>query len=619
MFVQLLSLIFAIFGLGFLVFIHELGHYIMARKEGMKVEAFSIGFGPPIFSWMRKDVLWQVCWLPFGGYVKIAGMQKEGSREAYEISEGFFSKKPMQRIRVSLMGPLVNIAFAMLIFVILWMSGGTRKSFSDFTHHVGWVNSKSMLYERGIRPGDRVDSYNGKPFSGKKDLVIASVMKDASARISGVKVDESSNAERVFDYTLSKNDLSSGFLFIPASYCFFNAAVEGAPILSSGIQKNDRILWADGETIYSLPQLQNLINSSSAFLTVQRGSEILQVKIPRVRLGDLRLTPVQKAEFDDWQHEAELKGKLSEVTFIPYLLSPKGDVEVKLSFFDGDDAKFPQLEEGDRILALDGRRVANSYDLLQMLQSRRVLMIVQRDPALLTPISWKDADLEFERTLDRADLHDLVSQIGVSDAPTHAGNLVLLSAVEPRPSSDFSSPSSEKEMMKIRKKLETIQDPQKRQESLRILEKERGRLVLGMDVRDREVRYNPGPLQQFSDMVKEMGFMLKNLFTGHLHAKDVSGPVGIIQVFQAGMSQGGVKEALFWMAMISLNLGFVNLLPIPVLDGGHIMFSLYEAVTKRRLSSKVMERMMIPFVGLLIFLLIYITYQDIIRLISRFF
>jgi regulator of sigma E protease len=85
------------------------------------------------------------------------------------------------------------------------------------------------------------------------------------------------------------------------------------------------------------------------------------------------------------------------------------------------------------------------------------------------------------------------------------------------------------------------------------------------------------------------------------------------------MSQGGVKEALFWMAMISLNLGFVNLLPIPVLDGGHIMFSLYEVVTKRRLSSKVMERMMIPFVGLLIFLLIYITYQDIIRLISRFF
>jgi len=58
----------AILGLGVLVFIHELGHYIVARREGMRVEAFSIGFGKPIFTWMRDGVKWMICILPFGGY-----------------------------------------------------------------------------------------------------------------------------------------------------------------------------------------------------------------------------------------------------------------------------------------------------------------------------------------------------------------------------------------------------------------------------------------------------------------------------------------------------------------------------------------------------------------------
>ncbi len=63
------NIIFAILGLGFLVFIHELGHYIVARRKGMKVEAFSIGFGKAIYSWKFQDVNWQIGILTFGGYV----------------------------------------------------------------------------------------------------------------------------------------------------------------------------------------------------------------------------------------------------------------------------------------------------------------------------------------------------------------------------------------------------------------------------------------------------------------------------------------------------------------------------------------------------------------------
>ena len=121
---QIFYIILAILGLGFLVFIHELGHFWMARRQGMKVEVFSIGFGRPIYSWMQNGVRWQVGWLPFGGYVRIAGMQREGSREPHEIAEGFYSKPPLQRIAVAAMGPLVNIFFALIAFIILNMAGG---------------------------------------------------------------------------------------------------------------------------------------------------------------------------------------------------------------------------------------------------------------------------------------------------------------------------------------------------------------------------------------------------------------------------------------------------------------------------------------------------------------
>ena len=71
---------------------------------------------------------------------------------------------------------------------------------------------------------------------------------------------------------------------------------------------------------------------------------------------------------------------------------------------------------------------------------------------------------------------------------------------------------------------------------------------------------------------------------------------------------------MFWMALISLNLALVNLLPIPVLDGGHVLMAIIEGVTRRRLSPKLVERIVIPFVGLILAFLAYVTYHDFSRL-----
>ena len=624
---SLLYVLLAILGLGFLVFIHELGHYWVARREGMRVEAFSIGFGKPLYTWVHQGVKWMICVLPFGGYVRIAGMQQEGSREPSEIPDGFYGKRPWQRIKVAVAGPLVNIAFSILVFGLLWVMGGRDKSFSEFTSRIGWVDPQSQLFQLGVRPGDIIQRYDGKPFHGFKDLLTASIMDGQSLRIEGLKVNEETGEKTPFDYTLkpyenpnsTKVKLNTIGVFAPAAYLI----MEGSSP-TSGIESGDRIIWADGEKVFSIQQLSTLANESTAFLTVRRGKDVIHTKVPRVHLDDLRMTSYERAEIGDWQYEAALKGKLQDLTFIPYNLSPNAVVEGDLPFLDPQTQKsvrFSPLQEGDQILAIDGIPITASYQLLQQIQTRRVLLIVERNPASIQKTLWTQSDAQFD-DFNQKELNQLTAQIGQNGAISQSGDLYLLQPIIPKPKMELSLPLEQQkavsqELAAVKKQIESISDPAKRSVAMKQFELHQKRLVLGLPLRDRQVVYNPNPIEQFQSVLVDTWRTLSGLFSGYLNPKYMSGPVGIVQVVHQSWMVG-CKEALFWMAVISLNLGIVNLLPIPVLDGGHIAFSLLEAIRKRPLRAKTMERLIIPFVGLLIVFFLYITYQDIARLFSKF-
>jgi regulator of sigma E protease len=640
--VSILYALFAIIGLGFLIFIHELGHYIVARRQGMKVEAFSIGFGKPIYVWERDGVRWQLCMLPFGGYVRIAGMQKEGSREPYEIHDGFYGKRPWQRIQVALAGPLVNIAFALLAFTALWVLGGRVKPFADFTQRIGWIDPHSALYEKGVRPGDQITEYAGRPFQGFRDLLIASVMKDDSAGIQGYKIDYFTGKKTAYDYRLQTYDDPRSYrdpirtigVLSPARYLIYQGHLpEGSPMATSGIQARDRILWADGDLVFSSQQLSTLVNESTALLTVQRGDAIFLTKVPRVHIDELSLSAGEKGEIDDWRHEAGLKGRLQDLAFIPYNFSFDCRITERIDFIDESDqerafetcqrcAYFNPLNEGDQILAVNGVPVANSYELFHELQTRRSLLIVQRDPSLSQPISWRQADASFE-TFNPADLQAIAASIGTVKPVVSSGNLHMLNPVVPKPLLEFDLTPEQRatvgqELAQTRKEIEAIKDPAKREAALQFLESSHRRLMLGLPMQDREVVYNPNPAELFVQVVRDTGRTLVGLFSGSLSPKYVSGPVGIVHVVQQSWMMGA-KEALFWMGVISLNLGLVNLLPIPVLDGGHICFSILEMFTKRPIKAKTMERLILPFIGLLIVFFLFVTYQDVARLFGKLF
>lgn len=636
--------ILAILGLGFLVFIHELGHYFIARRRGMRVEAFAIGFGKPIFTWKHDGVEWRLCILPFGGYVKIAGMQREGSREPYEIADGFYGKRPWPRIQVALAGPLVNIAFSLICFSILWSIGGRTKPFADYTHRIGWVDPKSELFTQGIRPGDLIQTYDGKPFHGFKDLLIAGIMGSKEIEITGTKIDYRTGQRIPFDLTLptyempqsGRDRINTIGVLSPATYLIYNddrRLLPGSPMEGSGLFLKDRIVWVDGEVAFSVPQITSLINESTAFLTVRRGTQIFQTKAPRVQIEDLKLSLPERGEIDDWQHEAKIQKKLSDLYFIPYTLSPDCKVESRIGFIDESDqvkafqkcqrcAYFTTLEEDDQILAVDGKPVSTSYELLSALQTRHVLVIVERSPQSIALPQWNRADARFD-DFSPKDLNAIISSVGTDSPTEHSGNLVLLKPVIPRSFSEFPFTPEQKKMLEqheasYQKYLSSIKDPEKRREAAHQWEKQQQRAILGVQLSDQQVVYNPSPFHQFNGVFEDTWRAMSGLVSGGLNPKYLSGPVGIIHIVHNSWMIGA-KEALYWLAVISLNLGLLNLMPIPVLDGGHILFSLWEAVTKKRIRSKTMERLIIPFVGLLIAFFIYVTYQDLARLFSHIF
>ena len=173
----LLNLIACIVTLSPLIFIHEFGHYLVARWNGVKVESFSIGFGPQLFGWTDNNgTRWKISLLLFGGYVKMFGDEDAAStpdRKALkklsekEKSKMFQFKKPWQRICIAAAGPISNYLFSFLIFLGLFIYPGEQ----IFFPYVGQIAPNSNALKAGIHEGDKILSVQGKPIKTFTNLL----------------------------------------------------------------------------------------------------------------------------------------------------------------------------------------------------------------------------------------------------------------------------------------------------------------------------------------------------------------------------------------------------------------------------------------------------------------
>jgi regulator of sigma E protease len=158
--------------LGVLVFVHELGHYLAARWRGVRVEAFSIGFGHAIASWTDKSgTVWKLAWLPLGGYVKLHGQERpqdvaEEVRALWIPGQTFHDKSVLSRAIVVAAGPIANFVLAMVLFAGLFMTLGTPITLPV----VGAVLPDSAAARAGLMVNDRIVSIGGEPIRTFEDL-----------------------------------------------------------------------------------------------------------------------------------------------------------------------------------------------------------------------------------------------------------------------------------------------------------------------------------------------------------------------------------------------------------------------------------------------------------------
>lgn len=152
--------------LGILIFVHELGHFLVAKRSGVTVLRFSLGFGPKLFAVTRGSTEYCLSLIPLGGYVKMLGEDTEEELSPSELAGAFSEQSVMKRLAIVLAGPLSNFVLAIVIFTFLFAFSGIH----ELAPEIGSVNAGSPAEQAGLQAGDRVVSINGQPIATWEDL-----------------------------------------------------------------------------------------------------------------------------------------------------------------------------------------------------------------------------------------------------------------------------------------------------------------------------------------------------------------------------------------------------------------------------------------------------------------
>lgn len=166
---NVLMFILGLLALSFLVTIHELGHFLVAKWNNVKVNTFSIGFGKKLLRFRKGETEYCISAIPFGGYVAMSGENPDSIEEGEAPSDrDFVGKSVGARAAIAFAGPFVNIVFAFILLIILYMVGVQEPSTKDLI--VGFVAKDSPALQAGIQPGDTITAMNGKPTQGWDDF-----------------------------------------------------------------------------------------------------------------------------------------------------------------------------------------------------------------------------------------------------------------------------------------------------------------------------------------------------------------------------------------------------------------------------------------------------------------
>lgn len=274
------------FVLGVLVFVHELGHFLMARWHGVRVLTFSLGFGPKIFTVKRGDTEYALSAVPLGGYVKMAGENPEDQRTG--SPDEFLSKTKWQRFQILIMGPAMNVALAVLLLWVVLLQGAEVPSYEDKPVVIGVVTPDSPAARVGLRPGDQILRVDGDETATWEDFFMAIGTKPN--RDVQLTVVRDGREERVTVRPTARTRFEIGDIgVLPDVYPIVPALVAGDPADLAGMKAGDTILSINGQRVVDSRQVQEIIAQNAGkpmAVRVRRGGEELTLTVTPKKVGD---------------------------------------------------------------------------------------------------------------------------------------------------------------------------------------------------------------------------------------------------------------------------------------------------------------------------------------------
>lgn len=292
------TLLAFLFVLGVLVFVHELGHFLMARRLGVRVLTFSLGFGPKLLKARRGDTEYCVSAIPLGGYVKMAGEHGEENRSG--APDEFMSKSKWERFLVLVMGPAMNLVLAVIVMWFVLYQGAEEPAYEIEPPVVGSVAEDSPAARAGIAVGERIVSVAGRAVD-TWDALFLEVLPRAEREIP-VVVRDAGGRERTLQVTpdaqtrFEMGDLGVG----PAVHPQIVQIMPDEPADRAGLRVRDVIEAVDGEPVDRAGLIAR-INASPDVpltLTVRRGGEALDVRVTPALRGDVGLTGMSIAPYE---------------------------------------------------------------------------------------------------------------------------------------------------------------------------------------------------------------------------------------------------------------------------------------------------------------------------------
>ncbi len=295
---MLTSLVAFVFVLGVLVFVHELGHYMMARRLGVRVLTFSIGFGPKLLTVRRGDTDYCVSAIPLGGYVKMAGENPDETRAGKD--DEFLSKSKWARFQILVMGPIMNIVLALVVMAVVLYQGAEVPAYEEQPPVVGSVAEGLPAEASGILPGDLIVSIGGKAVPTWEDLFLA-VMPRAERELEVVlRRDGRSITMRVTPEAQTRFGIGD-LGVLPVMHPQIRNVMPGEPADRAGIQRGDVIVAIDGEPVRPDNALVERINASAnrpLTLTVQRGGREQDIEVTPALRGEIGLIGVELSPYE---------------------------------------------------------------------------------------------------------------------------------------------------------------------------------------------------------------------------------------------------------------------------------------------------------------------------------